>query len=111
MIVLVAHIAAVVTVEYECDSPVSIDIDCPLALAATLELVETKTRRFEVADIRSSIQSRQDTPDLLDVTWVNASHIASFEESLQTTVFETDDHFASVTRNVSRVNARLPCIG
>ena len=39
------------------------------------------------------------------MTGVETSDIASFEESLQTTVFEANDHPVSVTRNVSRVNA------
>ena len=108
MIVLVAHIAALVTVEHECDSPVSIDIDCPLTFAATLELMQSETRGVKIADIRSNIQSRQDSTDLLDVTGVDTSDIASFEESLQTTVFEADDHSISVTRNVSRVKQGLP---
>jgi hypothetical protein len=109
VIVLVAHITAVVTVEHESDSPVLIDVECPLPLAATLELVETKTRGVEVTNIRSGIEPCQYSPNLGHVLRVQSSRIPSLEESFQTSMLETDNHNASVTRNVSGVkHALLP---
>ena len=105
MIVLVAHITAIVTVEHECDSPVLIDVECPLPLAATLELVEPKTRGVEVTNIRCDIEPCQNSPNLGQVIRVETSRIPSLEESFQTSMLETDNHQTSVTRNVSGVKS------
>ena len=103
MIILVAYFGAVVTIEHECDSPVSIDSDCPLPPAAPLELVETKTWGVEVTNIRCCIEPCQYSPNLGHMIRFQTSFIPSLEESFQTSMLETDNHQTSVTCNVSGV--------
>ena len=104
MVVLVIHIAAITTVEGEGDSPVSIDVHSPLLFATASESMKPKTRRVEVTNIRCDVEPCQDSSNLGQVLQVEASRIPSLEESFQTSMLETDNHKASVTRNVSGVN-------
>ena len=103
MVVLVVHISAITTVKGERDSPVSIDIHSPLLFATAFELMKPKARRVEVTNIRCDIEPCQNSPNLGQVIRVETSRIPSFEESLQTSMLETDNHQVSVTRNVSGV--------
>jgi len=64
VVVLVVHICAIATVEVECDAPVSIDVDSPLAFSTTSKWVKSKARCIEIPDIRCRIQPRKNPADL-----------------------------------------------
>ena len=104
VVVLVAHVFAVSAVEAESDPPVTIDIDSPLSLAASLEPMKAKAWGVEIPNVASGLKPGQNPTDLRNVVRAQSSGISRFVESLQSSVLEPRDHRRSVTRNGSLVN-------
>ena len=92
VVVLVIYILAVPAVEHERDSPVSIDIYRPLSFSTALKWVKPKTRSIEVPSIRCRVHPRQNPANLGKMIRVETPGISRFKESLQSSVFEADNH-------------------
>lgn len=65
VVVLVIHVCGVRPGELECHSPVSADVDCPRALAVTLQRMEPETREPHVPRLLRHAEPPENQPQAL----------------------------------------------
>ena len=110
MVVLVIHFVTVAPIESEGDPPTPIDVQRPLPFSPTLERMEPKSWSIEISNAGRRMKPRQNPSDLRHMVRIQASAITGFEESLQPTVSESDDHSSTATCNGTRVKPS-PLVG